>query len=72
MKSSGKSFESNEWNDQKHGSYGAEAFRKLGGVRGADFTKAKNKRKRSNRSGFGAISMDVRSVDLTKRRKLNN
>jgi len=69
VKSSGKSFSSNAWDAGKHGDHGGEAYEKLGKFRGADFIKAKNKRKRSNRSGYGSISMDVHSVDLSKRRK---
>lgn len=71
VKSSGKSFASNAWEAGKHGDHGSEAHEKLGKFRGADFIKAKNKRKRSNRSGYGSISMDVHSVDLSKRRKLS-
>jgi len=74
VKSTGKSFSSNQWDASQYGDHGREASEKLGKVQGKDFTKAKNKRKRSNRSGFGSISMSVNSIDLTKaskKQKLN-
>jgi len=71
VKSSGKSHSSNAWDANQHGEHGQEAMEKLGRYQGKDFIKAKNKRKRCNRSGRGQISMDVHSIDLTKRRKLN-
>lgn len=71
VRASGKKLESNAWDASKHGGHGAEAFEKLGRHQGKEFIKAKNKRKRSNRSGYGAIDFQVRSTDLTKRRKLN-
>jgi len=71
VRGTSKSLESNAWDAAKHGGHGAEAFEKLGKHRGKEFIKAKNKRKRSNRSGFGAIDLGVRSTDLTKRRKLS-
>jgi len=42
-----------------------EAYKKLGKIHGAEFIKAKNKCKRSNRIGFGSISNDINSIDLT-------
>jgi len=73
VKSRGAAKYSNQWNAGTHGEHGAEAFEKLGRFRGADFIKAKNKRKRSNRSGFGKMSLEVNSIDLSsmnKKRKL--
>lgn len=70
VRPSGRSLESNSWDPSKHGGHGAEAHEKLGRHQGKEFIKAKNKRKRSNRSGHGAIDFAVRSTDLTKRRKL--
>jgi len=70
VRASGQNLESNSWDPSKHGGHGAEAFEKLGRHQGKEFIKAKNKRKRSNRSGFGSIDFAVRSTDLTKRRKL--
>merc|ERR1719173_1859 len=70
VRASGKNLESNSWDPSKHGGHGAEAFEKLGRHQGKEFIKAKNKRKRSNRSGYGSIDFAVRSTDLTKRRKL--
>jgi len=69
VRSSGKALSSNQWDAAQYGEHGREAQEKLGRVQGKDFTKAKNKRKRSNRSGFGSISMAVNSVDLTKSNK---
>lgn len=71
VKASGKHLKSNAWSADQHGGHGAEAFEKLGKHRGKEFIKAKNKRKRSNRSGYGSIDTAVRSIDLAKRRKLN-
>jgi len=70
VRASGQHLESNAWDASKHGGHGAEAFEKLGRHQGKEFIKAKNKRKRSNRSGYGSIDFAVRSTDLTKRRKL--